>query len=72
MKTKNQKYPLRKIVALQTRYVTLDGFPFERKYELLECGHLGKYLAVLDYDMYGSKSALKRRCRECVSESNKK
>lgn len=59
-----RQYPLRKVVGRTERHEA--GYVFE--YELLECGHRGKLIALLNTDMFSPRSADRRRCRECAEQ----
>lgn len=59
------KWPLRKIVGTFSKDHESGANYLIGKYELLECGHLGRALVSVNVDMYGTKSANRRRCREC-------
>ncbi len=67
MRTDKNKYPLRKIVGTTKEADTFNGFPIERIFELLECGHKGKNTALIySGGLYGTQPANSRRCKKCA------
>lgn len=60
------KAPLRKVIGVDVENGFHNGMPIERRYEMLECGHRGKNLAILNNNLYGTKDAFRRRCYECL------